>query len=160
MAGAFEELYWRYLPQALAETEGELLPGVSELLESLSQRADVALGLLTGNAHVPAYHKLKHFQVDRYFEFGGFGDREVCRNEVAALAKNASQDYLGAKFSENQVWVIGDTVKDIECGRSIGAKVVAVETGGGSRAELATAKPEIQVADFRNPSELIRSCFG
>ena len=38
--------------------------------------------------------------------------------------------------------MIGDTVNDITCARSIGAKVVAVETGGGKREDLLAANPD------------------
>ena len=39
--------------------------------------------------------------------------------------------------------VIGDTLHDINCGRSIGARCVAVATGHSSMKELATGRPDV-----------------
>lgn len=140
----FYQTYWDRLPTFLRNAEGRLLPGVLELLQILSNRSNVAVGLLTGNASEAARIKLQHFGVYQFFHFGGFGDHHICRNEVARLALDAAADFLGEQFQKDEVWVIGDTVNDVVCGRSIGSRVVAVETGGASPEELATANPDFQ----------------
>ena len=156
----FEKRYWEHLPQTLGESEGSLLPGVESLLLLLGDRKDVALGLLTGNARVPAYHKLQHFDVARYFDFGGFGDRQACRNAVAAEAVKSAANHLGNRFLPNKVWVIGDTTKDIECGRSIGARVLAVTTGGDDQEILTEAQPDLLFSDLENTTAFLEGCFG
>ncbi|MFP6765580.1 MAG: HAD hydrolase-like protein, partial [Planctomycetaceae bacterium] len=45
----FLDRYLSHLPDELSSRDGLVLPGVPELLESLSKRATVHLGLLTGN---------------------------------------------------------------------------------------------------------------
>ena len=47
-----------------------------------------------------------------------------------------------------EVLVIGDTPLDIRCGRAIGAKVLAVATGGASLEELERHKPDWAVPDL------------
>jgi phosphoglycolate phosphatase len=39
------------------------------------------------------------------------------------------------------VVVIGDTPHDVDCGHALGARVVAVTTGGATRAELEAHRP-------------------
>ena len=128
--------YYENLPASLVENKARLLSGVYCLLEQLQQRNDVALGLLTGNLHIAAKIKLKHVQVDHFFAFGGYGDDFGDRNDVAAEAIESAKTAIGDSFSRNRVWVLGDTPNDIRCAKSVGAKALAVETGGGSRKEL------------------------
>ena len=151
----FDPLYWSKLPGVMAKSDGELLPGVSQLLDTLSADPDVALGILTGNSRAAADIKLNYFGIERYFSFGGYGDHHSDRNQVAAWAVDEARLSLEDSFDSDQVWVIGDTVNDVVCGRSIGAKVIAVETGGGTRAQLLEAEPEIVLKDLSNTSDFL-----
>ena len=49
---------------------------------------------------------------------------------------------------DDQVLVIGDTPLDIRCGRAIGAKVLAVATGGATLGELVRHHPDWAVEDL------------
>ena len=151
----FHRRYWIYLPEAMQQIEGTLLPGVLELLNVLSQRDDVALGLLTGNAKVPAYAKLTHFALADFFSFGGFGDIDDCRNRVAARAKSEAAKHLSQRFDPERVWVIGDTIHDVNCARTIGARVVALETGGTSAEKLALSRPDLIMSDLSDTNHFL-----
>ncbi len=142
--------YYQNLPASLVKNQGRLLPGVKSLLETLHAADNVALGILTGNLQRAAQIKLKHVGVDQYFSFGGYGDQFADRNDVAAQAAQAANQSLQETFSSEQVWVIGDTPNDVRCGRSIGAKVLAVETGGGSSQELSAADPDLLLSDLED----------
>jgi phosphoglycolate phosphatase-like HAD superfamily hydrolase len=151
---AFCQRYYQNLPASLIANNGRLLPGVKNLLEQLKAREDVALGLLTGNLQQAAQIKLSHVGITDFFSFGGFGDHFADRNDVAASAVTAAQAELGDRFDPNKMLVIGDTVNDVRCGRSIGAKVVAVETGGGSREQLQGAAPDLLLADLSQTPQI------
>jgi phosphoglycolate phosphatase-like HAD superfamily hydrolase len=47
-----------------------------------------------------------------------------------------------------EVLVVGDTPLDIRCGRAIGAKVLAVASGGATLEELRPHRPDWAVADL------------
>ena len=151
----FIQTYCDLLRMALKTNEGEVLPGVVDLLDRLNEHPNVALGILTGNGKRAAEIKLDHFGLREYFLFGGYGDDHSDRNGVAALASDAAKAALGERFDPSKVWVIGDTVNDIRCGRSIGAKVLAVGTGGDSHETLAAKHPELLMNDLSNVSEWI-----
>jgi phosphoglycolate phosphatase-like HAD superfamily hydrolase len=51
--------------------------------------------------------------------------------------------------------VIGDTVHDISCARSIGAVAVAVPTGNTPPEELAAASPDLLLPDLSDPRPLL-----
>jgi len=138
----FLKAYLEHLPRSLRHKNGSTLPGVVHLLEELNHRQDVVLGLLTGNLKVGAMLKLKHFSIDHYFRFGGYGDLHFDRDDVARLAYDAAARHLQQTLHPDRVWVIGDTPADVQCGRAIGARVLAVGTGIHPPEELATCRPD------------------
>lgn len=142
--------YYENLPASLNKNRGRLLPGVKSLLETLHGHDNIALGILTGNLQRAAEIKLQHVAVDQYFSFGGYGDQFADRNDVAAQAVQSAKEAIGPKFSSDRVWVVGDTPNDIRCARSIGAKVLAVETGGGLSGDLSRADPDMLMTDLSN----------
>ena len=153
----FQDAYLAALPGALAEQTGRELPGVRVLLEALSAREDVTLGLLTGNYARGAAAKLSHFDLDHYFDLsvGGYGDHSPDRNDVAKAALEA----LPPAFRSNPaaVWVIGDTPADVACGQSIGAKTLAVATGHYSREELAECGADALLDDLSDTPAVLRA---
>lgn len=122
-------LYLENLEQGLERELMTLLPGVLSLLEHLSARDDVLLGLLTGNWHGGARIKLSRFDLYRYFCFGAFGDDAVCRRDLAAIALERGAAERGEAFDPRDVVVIGDTVLDVDCAHAVGAPCLAVATG-------------------------------
>jgi phosphoglycolate phosphatase-like HAD superfamily hydrolase len=139
--------YLRHLPRLLPEVKGRLLPGVADLLPALKPREDVVLALLTGNLVRGAEHKLSHYGVWHYFEFGAFADDHHERDRLGpfALARAAER---GHAVSISRTFVIGDTPHDISCARAFGAKAVAVATGGFRSEGLARHSPDVLLEDL------------
>jgi len=137
--------YLERLPVELERCEGRVLEGVVELLNHLTEHPAAMLGLLTGNTAAGAKAKLEYYNVFHYFSFGGYGDRHPHRNEVAREALVAAHTELGSHVPGDRVWVVGDTPLDVECGRAIGAKVVAVATGIHERSELEASRPDLML---------------
>ena len=134
----------------------QVLPGVGELLEVLAGRDDFAVGLLTGNVCDGARIKLGHFDLFRYFPFGGFGDDHHDRDRVASDALRAAHAHLNGGGHTATVWVIGDTPFDVTCGRSIGARTLAVTTGSHPRAELESYSPDVLLDDLSDTAKVLQ----
>lgn len=147
--------YLRELPAHLASHDGSVLPGVPALLDELSARDDVLLGLLTGNFRQGAQLKLEYYGLLHHFRFGGYGDRHFDRNDVAREAMAELRRHYDGEVHLDRVWVIGDTPADVACARAIGARVVAVATGVYSAAELDASAPDHLLPDFSDPSPLL-----
>jgi phosphoglycolate phosphatase-like HAD superfamily hydrolase len=147
--------YLGHLPASLHRHPGRVLPGIAVLLEQLTVRPGVALGLLTGNVREGARLKLGHYGLTHHFAFGGYGDDHLERDDVAHEALAAVHRHLNGSALPRQVWVIGDTPLDVRCARAIGARAAAVATGWHSRDELATAGPDLLLADLADPSPLL-----
>ena len=147
---AYLESYLECLLGELQTRPGRVLPGILELLEKLRTDPEVAQGLLTGNLQRGARIKLEHFKVWHYFAFGAFGDDSPIRNELGPHAVRRAGERHAVQFAPENVFVIGDTPHDIECGRAIGAKTIAVATGNFSHADLERHKPTAVFPDFSN----------
>ncbi|MEM9657582.1 MAG: HAD hydrolase-like protein, partial [Planctomycetota bacterium] len=156
----FHRSYVDRLPDALKRREGRVLPGVADLLSSLRGREQVLLGLLTGNVRDGAQAKLAHYELVEEFAFGGFGDESTDRNDIAAAALREAERRIspGSSDSTTQLigtMVIGDTVHDIRCARSIGALAVAVPTGGTPADLLQAEQPDLYVETLEDHAELL-----
>ena len=149
------DAYLDRLPTYLARIPGQVCPGVPELLAALKPRADVTLGLLTGNVRRGAEKKLGHYGLWDHFTCGGFGDDVDDRDDVARAALRAVESCAGRRVDPADVWVIGDTPLDVKCARAIGAKAVAVATGWHPLADLVASEPDFALADLSDPGELL-----
>jgi phosphoglycolate phosphatase-like HAD superfamily hydrolase len=109
--------------------------GVEQAIEAARERG-AALGLGTGNVQEGARLKLEHVGLYRHFGFGGFGSDHELRVELIRKGAERGAEKLGKQLSECRVVVIGDTPKDVDAARGIGAESIGVGTGPFSAAQL------------------------
>jgi phosphoglycolate phosphatase-like HAD superfamily hydrolase len=160
----FRARYCRFLEEELAHGVAvgrkEVLPGVRPLLDALAARADVGLGLLTGNFPESARIKLAHFDLWRYFKWGAFGDGHVDRNALLALARVAARDHHEVDVPPERIFVIGDTPHDVACARSGGAVAIAVASGFVSLEDLRATRPDALFEDLSDTAAVLRVIDG
>jgi len=148
----FAQFFARYvfwLDHILAHSEGKICHGVREFIRDLQALPKPpALGLLTGNIKLGAELKLRHFGLWEIFQFGGFADDNEDRNQIAAAAFERGKRVMGKNLRAEEIVVVGDTQFDIRCGKFIGAKVLAVATGGAKHHELKPHSPDWLVEDL------------
>ena len=138
-----QELGQRLRPEAVVSK-----PGVSALLERLAGEPRVTLGLLTGNIERGARMKIEPPGFNRYFPFGAFGDDSADRYRLPAVAVSRARERTGREFSGSSVVIVGDSIHDVACGRSLGARAIAVATGPTSTERLAAERPDHLFSDF------------
>ena len=149
-ARRFFTRYVFWLDHLLAAPGGFVCPGVRQLMEGLAGLAEPpALGLLTGNIRLGAEIKLRRFDLWEAFITGAFGDDHEDRNQLSVIAQERGSRVLGRALAGREILVIGDTPRDVECGRAIGARTLAVATGGASLEELVACHPDWAVPDLR-----------
>jgi phosphoglycolate phosphatase len=129
--------YARLCPDDLSHT---VLAGIPELLEALSQRDGVVLGLLTGNYEAVARLKLARAGIGRWFAGGpgAFGSDAEDRAALPAIARRRA-GRTGAPYARKLTIVIGDTPRDIACARADGVRCIAVASGPFGADELSAA---------------------
>lgn len=157
---ALLDTYLGHLSDRIGRHDGKLLPGIVPLLNVLSHREDAVLALLTGNVSRGAEIKLTHYGVWDFFEFGAFADDHHDRNELGKFARARALERHGEEFPPSRIYVIGDTPKDIECGRAIGACTVAIATGHYSAAELKDHSPDFLFEDLSDTDRVVSHLFG
>ena len=144
-ADNFQRFFDRYvfqLDHLLGELNGSILPGVHEMIRGLSALPRPPLiGLLTGNIRLGAQIKLSHYRLWDFFRTGGFGDDHEDRNQIAVVARERAGRTLRKPLDGGEILVIGDTPRDIECAKAIGARSLAVATGKYSTHQLQKESP-------------------
>jgi phosphoglycolate phosphatase len=145
----FFENYVFWLDQTVAQSHGGTCRGVLEFIRDLLVLPNAPmLGLLTGNIRLGAEIKLRRYDLWDVFKIGGFADDNEDRNQIAAAALGRGNRVLGRQLRGEEIVVVGDTPHDIRCGRHIGAKTLAVATGGAKLGELKKHEPDWAVEDL------------
>lgn len=135
--------------ERLLDRQGmRLHPGVSEILEDLGAREDIALGLLTGNWEPGARTKLSRFDLNRFFRFGAFGCDAIDRSDLPPVAFERAERFLGRRFEPAETLIVGDTLHDVACARAHGIPVLAVATGRTSAEALRAGGADRVVMDL------------
>lgn len=147
--GPFLRDYYQLLEQELKTGTARRIPGVQEVITRLMRDGRLYHALGTGNFKTGAQIKLRTFGLEGFFPVGGFCEGRMQRYEVLQMAVNRAGSYYGIEVHPEEVLVIGDTLRDIEAARKIGAKVLSVSTGGNTYAELQAANPDWLVRDLR-----------
>ena len=133
------EGYLSRMAQGLRTRPMELIPGARETVDHLRDMADVALGLLTGNIVEGARLKLGSVGLADHFPVGGFGSDSEIRDHLPAFALRRARENWGVTFPPQEVVVVGDTPRDVACGRFGGTRTVGVATGRFDMASLEEA---------------------
>lgn len=154
LTSRYEELLSDYL----ADHPGKILSGVHEMLTALNDRGDIVQLILTGNSRHGAEVKLSHHGLDPFFDFdhSAFGDGCFDRNEISAKARQLVRDvYPNVQASD--IYVIGDTPNDVRCGKSIGARTIAVAKGRFTYEELLLCTPWWTIRSLPTPQEFVKA---
>jgi len=154
----FRDVYLRFLASELQQPgtgRKGIMPGVRDLLDTLVQRDDVYLALLTGNYEAGARTKLEYFDLWRYFKCGAFGDDAPKRNGLVSKAVARVAACGGPLFSNRDAIVIGDTPLDIECAAHCGARSLGVATGNHTVDQLRDAGAGAVLPDLSNTAEVL-----
>lgn len=150
-------LYARYLGEELAQADGcrGVKPGIPALLAALANEPRACLGLLTGNLERTARIKLGAFDLDHHFPIGAFGSDNADRRCLGPVALMRARDHFAEPFEPAQVWVIGDTARDVEAAHAFGARALGVATGRVTVDELTGAGAEAVLADLSETEAVV-----
>jgi phosphoglycolate phosphatase-like HAD superfamily hydrolase len=161
-AGAAEALrrYRARLQASLRPEHVRAKPGVPTLLETLAADPRVALGLVTGNLEPCARLKLEPLGLNGRFAFGAFGSDHEDRSRLPALAVERALAHTGWRFEGKSIVIVGDSVADVSCGRSLGVRAVAVATGRTPASALAAAGPDVLLPDLADTGRALDAIRG
>lgn len=154
------ERYLEEFARRLAPGAVVTKPGVAELLARLAAEPRVTLGLLTGNLERGARMKLEPPGLNPYFSFGAFGSDSEDRYCLPTIALGRARQRSGRSYSGKSIVIVGDSVHDILCGRSLGVRAVAVATGPTPAARLAESHPDALLESFADVDAATEAILG
>ncbi len=128
--------------------EGKVKPlaGVGRFLAALKKEGAV-LGITTGAPKSAAMAILKKAGLLDFSVFAT-GERGGDKVSLARTAKQRVEKKLGKKFPWREVVVVGDSLREVEAAKKLGARSIAVATGFHSRARLKRAGADFVFGDF------------
>jgi phosphoglycolate phosphatase-like HAD superfamily hydrolase len=159
-----EELYDLYLSilkqEILRADPYKIHDGVYDLLDELSSRTDISLGLLTGNIERGARLKLDKFGLNKYFPIGAYGSDAFDRLALPAVARHRGEAYYKTKFEPSQIVIIGDSIYDVLCAQKYGAVSIAVHTGKTQRRELEALSPDFLFPSLKDVHAVLKAIIN
>ena len=108
------------------------------------------LGLVSGAMEGAARTKLIPANLNRFFIFGAYGSDSPDRPELTRLAVDKAAK-LRPGLTPDQVFVVGDTPRDLAAARAAGAVSVGVATGHYSVDELEAAGGDHVLESLEQP---------
>jgi len=141
-----ERVYELHFLSGLKNVTRHVLPGAHKLVEALSKNHKLAL--VTGDLRPIAERVLEEAGLLQYFPVIVTAEDDGTRAKLVAQAIKKS-----GKAAE--VWVVGDSARDIEAGNANNAKTIGVLTGEHGRKTLAAAKPTYIFKDLSLTNKII-----
>lgn len=157
----------------LADAYGELadevravaraLPGAGAAIEALAER-DVLQTVVTGNVRAAAVAKLSAAGLEAHLrlDLGGYGSDHADRAELVRLVLDRVGTAAGpdTPVAPADVWVVGDTPRDLACARANGIRCALVATGTYPADELRALDADVVVDDLMALDALVSAIAG
>ena len=150
---SYETAFGESLPRDATE---HILPGAVKLLGELS-KTDHIVTLYTGDSQGIVDEVFRVTGLGRYFRFCFYGTEVENRSDMVRLAIGRAEESTGREFRDKNVVVIGDAVRDVECGKSLGALTIAVATGFHTKTELLQAGPDYLFDNLKDYREVLKA---
>jgi phosphoglycolate phosphatase len=137
---------------------GTVLPGVPDVLRALDADPAVWSTVLTGNTQANALVKLAAFQLTPWIdvEIGAFGSDDADRTALVPVALDRARRLRGLDLDPDDVWVVGDTPRDLACARAGGVRCALVATGHVSLDELRSSGADAVLEDLADVDGVVQ----
>ena len=154
------QLQERYALYFAEESENSIkfrtMPGAFKLLEYLSDLPNIHLAIATGNIEKVSWIKLRKVRLHNYFRCGGFGSDHTDRVGILNDALHAAHNHFRKKFSNEKIFVIGDTCHDVAAAHQLKLKSIGVDTGSTRGNDFVKICPHHRFSDFSDLDAFIR----
>lgn len=161
--GLVLERYVKHLEQDLAANghQSRVMPGIPPLLDALEREPGVLLGLLTGNVAPGARLKLRAAGLDPdRFRVGAYGSDHSERPCLPPIAVERAEPLAGRRLAGAEIVIIGDTPADVMCAASVGARTIAVATGGFTVADLEATGADVVFVDLSDTDRAMEAILS
>lgn len=153
------EIEERFLPAYLeayysvVHVKSKLLPKARETLKILSKNLPLALITLRYVLREQVLEELRRLRLTPYFRVV-VTTLDVKKPKPSPDALLTAAEKLGVKIQDCAI--VGDSVVDIQAGKSAGAKTIAVLSGLFSREELEKEKPDLIIENINSLPDVLK----
>ncbi|MFH1367220.1 MAG: HAD hydrolase-like protein [Patescibacteria group bacterium] len=126
----------------LDKNGGKILPGAVEFLEELGRR-HIVRAIATGNPQSEAEHKLKYFDLLKYFEIKVYAENRRERSELVHEAVRQAHENFGISPKGREIKIFGDSPHDVKSAHKLEALSIGIATGPTSYEKLAAIGPDL-----------------
>ena len=148
MVAKYLELLPAEVEKAVRKKQYSKVKGVEKFLKFLAAQQDIILGLGTGNLEKGAFIKLVPSKLGKFFALGGYGEDGHTREEMLRAAVKRAEKKYKTEILPDQVYVIGDTHRDICAAKNCGFHSAVLTTGFGEPDKIQRAAAELEIEDF------------
>jgi phosphoglycolate phosphatase len=137
---------------------GFVMPGVPAVLRALDADPSVTSSVLTGNTQANAAVKLAAFELTPWvdLEIGAFGSDDADRTALVPVALERARRLRGLAVGPDDVWVVGDTARDLVCARAGGVRCALVATGHAPLDELRATDADAVLEDLSDVDGVVK----
>ncbi len=150
---SYETTFSEILPR---DGANNILPGAKELLSKLSETENIVV-LYTGDSPRIVRQVFNATNLGKYFKFCFYGTEVATRADMVRLAIQKAEQLTGQRFKDKDIVIIGDSVRDVECGKLFNALTIAVATGFHSKVKLSAVGPDYLLDDLKNYRKIIEA---
>lgn len=150
MARLYSKYLWHLSQDIWTSPDYHVLDGVEDLLGRLSD-AGVILGVISGAMEGAARVKMDPAKLNRYFVFGAYGSDSPDRAEITRLAVGKAARLHGRDLSHDEVFVVGDTPRDVAAARAAGVTAVGVASGHYSTEDFRETEADYVLRSLTDP---------
>jgi phosphoglycolate phosphatase-like HAD superfamily hydrolase len=150
---SYETAFGESIPQ---DSWRYILPGAKELLNKLS-KTDNVVALYTGDSPGIVERVFRATSIGKYFKFCLYGTEVETRSDMVRLAIEKAEKLTGQEFKDKNIVIIGDSIRDIECGKRFNALTIAVTTGFHSEERLSKAGPNYLLKDLSDYRKVLKA---
>jgi len=132
------ELYWEnfkkiYIAELKKYLKNDWLifQKAKETIINLSNISNI--GLATGNIQKGAKIKMSKFGIESNFNCGGYGDFVLERKDIVIEAIDSAQKFYRKIFDKKNIYLLGDTEKDIKSALDNGINPVLIDPKNKNR---------------------------
>lgn len=150
LARLYAKYLWHLSEDIWTSKEYRVLDGAEDLLRRLGE-AGVLIGVISGAMEGAAHLKMQPGKLNRYFIFGAYGSDSPDRAELTRLGIGKAARLHGQDLSKDEVYVVGDTPRDIEGAHTAGATGIGVASGHYDVDQLHAAKADYVLESLADP---------
>jgi phosphoglycolate phosphatase-like HAD superfamily hydrolase len=151
MLAAYDGIFVGELP---SDARRYVLPGVVPLLEAL-RKAGHLLALYTGDSRAVVNSVLEATGLGGYFGAAFCGTEVPTRDDMVRQVIEWAKERTAHAFAGREIVIIGDSVRDVACGKAFGAVTIAVATGHQPYEQLAQTAPDYLFRDLSDTAAVL-----